>query len=205
MPVRAASAPRRDPARRGAARALLLVVLAALLPAAGCADAPTPQATRPATAGPTDTALGTLDVVYLTMMVAHTEQTMEIVRLGRDRVTDPELRTLVAAIEVTEADELTTMRAWLRDAGPGATAQPHDHTGHGAGPADLARLRNAPAGQVDAVLRRLLGSHQQAAADLARAHVATATNPRVRELARRVEQSRTAEVRLLTAPAAGRR
>ncbi|MEU5787327.1 DUF305 domain-containing protein [Micromonospora purpureochromogenes] len=200
--MRAASAPRRDPARGGVARALVLVALA-LLPAAGCADAPTPQVARPATANPTDTALGTLDVLYLTMMVAHTEQTMEIVRLGRDRVTDPELRTLVAAIEVTEADELTTMRGWLRDAGPAATAQRHDHTGHLAAPADLARLRSAPAGQADAVLRRLLGGHQQAAADLARAHVATATNPRVRELARRVEQSRTAEVRLLTA-AAGR-
>ncbi|WP_280836352.1 DUF305 domain-containing protein [Micromonospora sp. A200] len=203
--MRAASAPRRDPARGGLARAVVLVALAALLPAAGCADAPTPQATRPATAAPTDTALGTLDVVYLTMMVAHTEQTMEIVRLGRDRVTDPELRTLVAAIEVTEADELTTMRAWLRDAGPAATAGRHDHSGHLAAPADLARLRNAPAGQVDAVLRRLLCSHQQEAADLARAHRETATSTRVRELAGRVEQSRTAEVRLLTAPAtAGR-
>ncbi|WP_307848994.1 DUF305 domain-containing protein [Micromonospora sp. U56] len=183
------------------ARAAVLLALAAPLPAAGCADAPTPQVTRPATAGPTDTALGTLDVVYLTMMVAHTEQTLEMVRLGRDRVTDPELRTLVAAIEVTEADELTTMRAWLRDAGPAATAGRHDHTGHLAAPADLDRLRDAPAGQLDAVLRRLLGSHQQEAADLARAHVAIATSPRVRELARRVEQSRTAEVRLLTGPA----
>ncbi|MBM0260218.1 DUF305 domain-containing protein [Micromonospora sp. 4G55] len=124
---------------------------------------------------------------------------------GRDRATDPELRTMVAAIEVTEADELATMRAWLRDAGPAATAGRHDHTGHLAAPADLARLRSAPAGQVDAVLRELLGSHQQAAADLSRAHLATATSPQVRELATRVEQSRTAEVRLLTAPAAGRR
>ncbi|MGN9892636.1 DUF305 domain-containing protein [Micromonospora sp. L31] len=185
------------------ARVSALAGLATLLLAAGCVDAPSPQATPAATAGPTDTALGTLDVLYLTMMVAHTEQTMEIVRLGRDRVTDPELRTLVAAIEVTEADELTTMRAWLRDAGPAATAGRHDHSGHLAAPADLARLRNAPAGQVDTVLRELLGSHQREAADLSRAHLATATDPRVRELARRVEQSRTAEVRLLTT-AAGR-
>ncbi|MGK5445366.1 DUF305 domain-containing protein, partial [Micromonospora sp. URMC 105] len=116
----------------------------------------------------------------------------------RDRVTDPELRTMVAAIEVTEADELATMRVWLRDAGPAATASRHDHRGHLAAPAELARLRTAPAGQVDAVLRRLLGGHQQEAADLSRAHLATATDPRVRELARRVEQSRTAQVRLLT-------
>ncbi|MEU4712810.1 DUF305 domain-containing protein [Micromonospora purpureochromogenes] len=189
------------------ARVSALAGLATLLLAAGCADAPsTPRASHPATAGSADTAsLGTLDVLYLTMMVAHTEQTMEIVRLGRDRLTAGELRTMVAAIEVTEADELATMRAWLRDAGPAATAGRHDHSGHLAAPADLARLRNAPAGQVDAVLRELLGSHQQAAADLSRAHLATATSPRVRELARRVEQSRTAEVRLLTAPAAGRR
>lgn len=175
-------------------------MLAALLLAAGCADAPsTPSVSRTPSTGATATTLGTLDVLYLTMMVAHVEQTLEIVRLGRDRVTDPELRTMVAAIEVTEADELATMRAWLRDAGPAATAAArHDHRAHLAAPAELARLRTAPAGQVDAVLRRLLGGHQQEAADLSRAHLATATDPRVRELARRVEQSRTAQVRLLT-------
>ncbi|MEH0819700.1 MULTISPECIES: DUF305 domain-containing protein [unclassified Micromonospora] len=190
-------------------RTQVLAALATLLLAAGCADAPspTPPASRPAppATASAETALGGIDVVYLNMMVAHTEQTLEIVRLGRDRVTDGELRTLVTAIEVTEADELDTMRAWLRDAGPSATAGRHDHSGHLAGPADLARLRDAPAGQVDAVLRQLLGTHQQEAADLARAHRETAVSPRVRELAGRIEQSRTAEVRLLAAPAVGKR
>lgn len=140
------------------------------------------------------------------MMVAHTTETLEIVRLGRARVADAELRTLVAAIEVTEADELATMRRWLSEAGPSAlaAAAAHDHSGHSDAPRGLARLRAAPAGQVDRVLREVLGAHQRTAADLARAQVRAGVSERVRDLARRIERSRTAEVELMATPAAAR-
>ncbi|MBX7268292.1 DUF305 domain-containing protein [Micromonospora sp. Llam7] len=187
----------------------LSALLAALL-AAGCAGAPAdraPAAVTPAPAAASGVApaaatdMTGIDLLFLSMMAGHTEQTLQIVRLVRDRLTDGDLRTLVAAVEVTEADELETARTWLTQAGRSARAD--DHAGHGAGPDQLARLRDAPAAQVDAVLIEVLSAHQQAAADLARAHLAAGTDERVRDLARRVEQSRTAQVALMAArPAA---
>nr|WP_091672670.1 DUF305 domain-containing protein [Micromonospora auratinigra] len=179
---------------RTSVRRLLAAALLALLTVAGCA--PTPARTA---GPPTPAAVSPIDVLFLTMMAAHTEQTLQIVRVGLDRGSDPELRRLIAAVDVTEADELATMRGWLREAGPSAAAAAarHDHAGHSDAAAGLARLRAAPAGQADAVLLDVLGTHQRQAADLARAQVRAATSERVRELAGRIERSRTAEVRLM--------
>ncbi|MFG1778228.1 DUF305 domain-containing protein [Micromonospora sp. NPDC049051] len=187
-----------------------VVLLTALLVVPACAaqTAPAPPAPAPpgaaATAG---TEMNGLDVVFLAMLGAHTEQTLEMVRLTRDRVAEPKLRTLVAAIEVTETDELATMRGWLRDAGPAAAeaARRHDHGSHGTGAEDMARLRSAPDAAVDGLLLDLLAAHQEAAADLARAHQAVGADPRVRDFAGRVERSRTAQVSLLAGLAPARR
>lgn len=180
--------------------ALLLAVLAG----AGCA--PDPARPAPMVSGtPADPSLSGIDVLFLAMMAAHTEQTLEIVRLGLDRSADPEIRRLIAAVEATETDELATVRGWLRDAGPSATAAAarHDHSGHSDAAAGLARLRAAPAGEVDRVLLDVLSVHQRTAAGLARAQVRAGTSERVRELARRIERSRTAEVELMATLPAG--
>ncbi|MEU1400588.1 DUF305 domain-containing protein [Micromonospora zamorensis] len=137
-----------------------------------------------------------IDVVFLSTMVGHSERTLQIVRLASDRLRDDALRTLAAAIEATEADELAAMRGWLPTTGPGASAAAHHHEGHG-DDAALDRLRTAPDADVDRVLREVLADHQRSAADLARAQVDVGRNERVRDLARRIEQSRTAEVELL--------
>ncbi|MEH1100070.1 DUF305 domain-containing protein [Micromonospora sp. CPCC 205561] len=187
-----------------------VALLAALLIAPGCAARTAPASPAPAPPKVTATSgteMNGLDVVFLATLAAHTEQTLEMVRLSRDRVTDRKLRTLVAAIEVTETDELATMRGWLRDAGPAAAeaARRHDHGDHGTGAEDLARLRTAPGGEVDRVLLALLAPHQDAAADLARAHQTVGADPRVRDFAGRVERSRTAEVSLMAGLAPGGR
>ncbi|MFI6329736.1 DUF305 domain-containing protein [Micromonospora chersina] len=179
-------------------RPLTAVLLAALLAAAGCAGQPAPTAaTRPGPA--VETATSGIDALFLAMMVAHTEQTLELVKVGLDRGTDPQLRTLIAAVRATETDELATMRGWLREAGPSAVAaaERHDHSGHSDAAAGLARLRAAPADQVDRVLADVLAAHQRTAAKLARAQVQAGTSVRVRDLAGRIERSRTAEVALL--------
>ncbi|MFF0465961.1 DUF305 domain-containing protein [Micromonospora zamorensis] len=170
--------------------------------AAGAADAGSPGAgasgAGAAPAGDTIDAatMSGIDVVFLSTMVGHSERTLQIVRLAFDRLRDDALRTLAAAIEATEADELAAMRGWLPTTGPGASAAAHHHEGHG-DDAALDRLRTAPDADVDRVLREVLADHQRSTADLARAQVDVGRNERVRDLARRIEQSRTAEVELL--------
>ncbi|MFI5837488.1 DUF305 domain-containing protein [Micromonospora sp. NPDC051300] len=186
----------------------LAALLAVLLTAgvAGCGGgSPAPAASRPAPA--VDGTTSGIDALFLAMMVAHTEQTLEIVAVGLDRVTDPEVRTLLAAVRATETDESATMRGWLREAGPSAAAVAarHDHAGHSDAAAGLARLRAAPAADVDRVLLDVLAAHQRTAAALARAQVAAGTSERVRDLATRVDRSRTAEVALMAKLAAAPR
>ncbi|MGC5317779.1 DUF305 domain-containing protein [Micromonospora arida] len=200
-------------------RTPLASLVAALLLTGACAGPPTssPSALpQPAPASPAGSAaagsagagsagagsaieadaMSGIDVVFLSTMVGHSERTLQIVRLARDRVRDDALRTLAAAVEATEADELAAMRGWLPTTGPGASAAAHHHDGHG-DDAALDRLRTAPDADVDRVLRDVLADHQRSAADLARSHVGVGRNERVRDLARRIEQSRTAEVELL--------
>ncbi|MEU9513150.1 DUF305 domain-containing protein [Micromonospora sp. NPDC048169] len=185
-------------------------LLAVLLTLTGCGGAPAadpsppvPSATVPAgpdasVPGGADAPVSGIDALFLAMMVAHTEQTLEIVRLGLDRAGDPRLRTLAAAVRATETDELATMRRWLREAGPSAAAAArHDHSGHSDAAAGLARLRAAAPADADRVLRDVLSRHQRTAADLARAQVTAGTSERVRDLARRIDRSRTAEVELM--------
>ncbi|MFI8807565.1 DUF305 domain-containing protein [Micromonospora chalcea] len=188
------------PRLRRASAALLGVVLTL----AGCGGPPAADPSPPvpsATASAPDTTVSGIDALFLAMMVAHTEQTLEIVRLGLDRATDTRIRTLIAAVRATETDELATMREWLRDAGPSAAAAAaaarHDHSGHSDAAAGLARLRAAAPADADRVLVDVLSRHQRTAADLARAQVAAGTSERVRELARRIERSRTAEIELM--------
>ncbi|WP_328532676.1 DUF305 domain-containing protein [Micromonospora zamorensis] len=200
-------------------RTRLASLVAALLLTGGCAGSPTsnPSARpQPAPASPAGSAdagasgagaapagdtidaatMSGIDVVFLSTMVGHSERTLQIVRLASDRLRDDALRTLAAAIEATEADELAAMRGWLPTTGPGASAAAHHHEGHG-DDAALDRLRTAPDADVDRVLREVLADHQRSAADLARAQVDVGRNERIRDLARRIEQSRTAEVELL--------
>lgn len=180
------------------ARLLIAGLLTLVTAVAGCA--PVPARPTPAATPGVGAASSPIDLLFLTMMAAHIDQTRQIVRLGLARTADPEIRTLIAAVDVTEADEATTMRGWLRDAGPSAAAVAahHDHSGHSDAAAGLARLRAAPPGQVDRVLLDVLATHQRQAADLARAQVRAGTSDRVRELAGRIERSRTAEVELMT-------
>ncbi|MET7709391.1 DUF305 domain-containing protein [Micromonospora sp. NPDC005413] len=188
-------------------RTHLAYLLAVLLFTSACAGSapsavPQPAPVAGSTAGGSTAegdAMSGIDVVFLSTMVGHSERTLQIVRLARDRVRDDALRTLAAAIEATEADELSAMRGWLPTAGPGASVGVHHHEGHG-DDAALDRLRTAPDADVDRVLREVLADHQRSAADLARAQVGVGRNERVRDLARRIEQSRTAEVELLTKP-----
>nr|WP_309227174.1 DUF305 domain-containing protein [Micromonospora thermarum] len=182
-----------------------LVALLAVLLAGGCtggsgtAAPATPPGSTPAS---TPASLAGVDAPFLTAMVAHTERTLEIVRLVEGRLTDAQLRTLLDAIEATESDELRTMRTWLRDAGRPTSGGGHDHAGH-AGADDLARLRAASPAEVDRELRAVLSAHQRAAADLAHAHLTAGGSVPVRELAERVARSRTAQIALLAGPAGG--
>ncbi|MEO3777536.1 DUF305 domain-containing protein [Micromonospora sp. B11E3] len=221
--------------------------LALLLALAGCGGHTGPTAPPAASASASAVRPGAADVPFLAAMAAHHERTLAITRAAAGRVTDGELRNLVAAVEATETDELATIRRWLSAPPPGGPsaqpggpsaqpggpsahsahpAQAGGHSGHPAQPGDhgrvgahgdaadeghrahadpdLTRLRSAAPGRFDAVLIEVLTAHQRTAAALAHGHLPVAVSPEVRDLADRIDRSRTAQIALMSRlPAAG--
>jgi len=167
----------------------LLVVCAALL--VGCrASEPVPV-------------FNAGDVMFLQMMVPHHRQGIAIVRLAETRATRSEIAVLAAAIEATQASEMETMAGWLRSWGRPAVADEEAHAAHGGRPstseATIAALATRIGVEFETEFLQLLVAHQDDAIQLARMEIASGENPAVRDLARRIDLSRSAQIATMLA------
>jgi uncharacterized protein (DUF305 family) len=172
---------------------VVLAVVALLL--AGCGSGAT-------TAAP---AYNANDVMFLQMLIPQNRQGIEIARLATDRSLPSSVKELAAAIEVTQQTEIDDMRRWLRDWNqPEAMdANPQAHAGHGGmkmtAPDLVGALKTAPEGEFTRRFLDVLTGQQQGAVELAQTENGTngGVNAQARDLARRVIESRTAEVKQL--------
>ncbi|MDQ7809867.1 DUF305 domain-containing protein [Amycolatopsis sp. A133] len=145
------------------------------------------------------------DVMFLQMLIPQNQQGIEIVRLAPARPLPAGVKELSAAIEVTQQTEIEDMRRWLREWNqPEAMdANPQAHAGHGgmkmAAPDLVGALRSAPDGEFSRRFLDVLTGQQQGAVELAQTENGTGggINAQARDLARRVIESRTAEVKQL--------
>ncbi|MFI5907159.1 DUF305 domain-containing protein [Dactylosporangium sp. NPDC051541] len=171
----------------------IALLLAAFL-LAGCTAAPV----QPAPAGTEQRVFNDTDVMFSQMMVAHHGQALEMVRLARTRAVREDLRTLAAAIDVTETDELRTMQVWLDSWGRLPTTDASAHAGHGgahgADPDDLKALQAATGTDFETKFLNLIIAHQHNAIEIARMETSTGVNPGALDLAKRIDESRTAEI-----------
>ncbi|MFC4592066.1 DUF305 domain-containing protein [Sphaerisporangium corydalis] len=153
------------------------------------AAAPAPAATGPVNAA---------DVMFLQMMIPHNRQGMEMAALARTRAVRAEVKALAAAIESTQRDEARTMTGWLLGWGRSLTADPAAHGAHGGlhvtDPADIAALRTLTGAGFETRFLNVLLAHQHNAIDMARTEAGTGSSPEVKDLAGRIDRSRTAEV-----------
>nr|MDT0657181.1 DUF305 domain-containing protein [Micromonospora sp. DSM 115978] len=203
-------------------RLIATVCVAVVAPLTGCGADPsrgsaTPSALPPAPVGspgaPADGAFNATDVMFLQMMLEQHAIAAELLRLAAERARTPEVTTLAAAIDVTQRTETDTMTRWLRDWGQPLTVDPaahqaHDaHGGHqvlrGATAADVELLRSTGAAEFERTFLNILIAHQHNAVELARMENAGGVHPEVRELARRVDLSRTGQIQQMLPMAAG--
>jgi uncharacterized protein (DUF305 family) len=184
----------------------LLVLTAGLLLLAGCGSdpgsAPPPTGATGAPLPPAAAAsaeFNSADVMFLQMMVPHLGQGVEIARLAKDKTVRQDVKTLAAAIEVTQVSEADTMSGLLRDWKQPATldASPDAHAHHGGlhetSPDTIAMLAAVTDG-FEAKFLNLLTGHQHNAVEMAKAETAGGANPQVKDMANRIIQSRTAEI-----------
>lgn len=110
------------------------------------------------------------DVEFMTRMVHHHAQALEMARLAPDRTNNTRVRTLAARIINAQNDEIATMQRWLFDRGQ-PVPQPAEHT-HGesmmsmpgmATPEQLQRLRDATGTQFDRLFLSLMIPHHAGA------------------------------------------
>ncbi|MFI6604247.1 DUF305 domain-containing protein [Nonomuraea sp. NPDC050536] len=141
------------------------------------------------------------DVMFVQMMVPHNHQGIEIVRIGSERATNQQLKTMAKAIETTQQDEVEAMLRWLHAWDQPLQAPQGAHAHHGGMPEtdrrQIAALTTSKHFERDLV--NLLVAHQDDAIRMADAEVHGGANPTVKDYARRVQQSRKAEIQQLLA------
>lgn len=124
-----------------------------------------------------------------------------MVALAKDRAANEELRVLAAAIESTQATEAETMKGWLTSWGEPLTAPPDSHADHGgmrkSDPEEVARLTALRGAEFDERLLNVMIAHQDDAVQMARWEVGSGAHREVKDLADRIEKSRTAQIGMM--------
>jgi uncharacterized protein (DUF305 family) len=172
----------------------LLVAVALLL--AGCGSGGATAAAP---------AYNAADVMFLQMLIPQNQQGIEVARLAATRQLPADLKVLAAAIESTQQTEINDMKGWLSSWSQPETMDmnPAAHAGHGGmkmtAPDLVGTLKVVPDAEFGRQFLDVLTGQQQGAVELAQTENGPSggVNAQARDLARRVIESRGAEVKQL--------
>jgi uncharacterized protein (DUF305 family) len=118
------------------------------------------------------------DVQFVTDMIGHHAQALEMASLVPDRSELRTIQVLAARIVNAQEDEIETMRRWLSDRGrpapdPSATSASHVHLPGMVTPEQLAALAAARGQEFDRLFLTLMIQHHQGAVDMVHGLFAT--------------------------------
>jgi uncharacterized protein (DUF305 family) len=164
---------------------------------AGTGRAATGRANGPAGTGSFNDA----DVMFLQMMIPHDRQGAELAGLADARSARSAVKALAAAIAVTQDQEADAMAGRLERWGRPLEAEAHAHDAHGGlhvtGPEEAEALRKVTGAAFDVRFLNVMVSHQHNAVEMARAEIRDGRHPEVVELARRIDLSRSAQIKAM--------
>ncbi|RKS77134.1 uncharacterized protein (DUF305 family) [Actinomadura pelletieri DSM 43383] len=194
-----------DPSERPAAMrgvvkygAVALLIACVALVFAQCGAAGGSPSGGPAPASRGGDGFNSQDVMFLQMMLPHQEQGVKLVRLAKEHPVSPQVRTLALAIESTQIAEAEQMQRRLREWRRPLRAQTHEHAAHGGMPqttdAELAVLVRNPPDRFERAFLNLLIGHQDDALQMARLETGKGEDAWTRNLAARVDRSRSAQI-----------
>jgi uncharacterized protein (DUF305 family) len=173
-------------------------------------DMPAPVSASESSTGAADpSAHNAADVMFLQMMVAREVETARLTALAGEGRLSKQAAALVAAIDSTEDDERAEMSGWLRAWGEpvamsGDAGLHEEHGGVSAlTKADYAGLGAAAPGRFQTQYLNLMIAVQSNGAEIARYATANGLDPEVLDLADRIGQSRSAQVKQMLGLLAG--
>ncbi len=160
---------------RGVAAAFAAFALAACAPSPGAVEtSPTPEPVPSAPSGPTAARqpYTAADVRFMSAMIGHHAQAIEMSRLVPERTTSGDIRTLAGRIINAQQDDIRLMQTWLRDRGE-AVPEPGEHAGHEGHdgglmqgmltPGQMAELAAARGAEFDRLFLRYMIQHHRGA------------------------------------------
>ncbi|PRX48713.1 uncharacterized protein (DUF305 family) [Prauserella shujinwangii] len=134
------------------------------------------------------------DVRYMSMMIPHHHQAIEMTDLVDDRAADEQVRALAGRIAVAQDAEIVTMRQWLDRHGHGGHEDAHGLMPGMATPREMAALKAASGPEFDRLFLRLMIAHHEGALTMAADQQANGIEPRALEMAQDVLSSQAAEI-----------
>lgn len=145
------------------------------------------------------------DVEFVTRMVPHHAQALEMAALAPERSTNPQVLSLAERITAAQGPEIDAMQGWLAAQGLPA-ADPDDHGHHGmqgmVDEAGMLQLRAAQGEEFDRLFLELMTEHHEGAIAMA-GEAGDATNPVVTDLAADVSVGQQVEIERMAELLAG--
>jgi uncharacterized protein (DUF305 family) len=139
------------------------------------------------------------DVAFVTNMIPHHEQAVEMSALVPDRSTDPEVIALAAKISAAQEPEIRAMKVFLVQ----WNENPQDsagHEGHGStmqGMLDeptMAKLGSLKGAEFDTLWLQSMISHHEGAIEMAKAELANGENVDAKRMAQTIVDTQQAEI-----------
>ncbi|GIJ49622.1 hypothetical protein Val02_65080 [Virgisporangium aliadipatigenens] len=159
------------------------------------------SATPPAAGQSANGAFNDADVNFAQMMIPHHQQAVEMTELAATRATDPEVKTLAAAIKNAQGPEITQLTGLLTEWGKPTTLPPGDHgMGHGStmpgmmSDADMAKLKAASGKEFDKQFCTMMIAHHEGAIQMAKDEVAKGSHAKAKELAQAIATTQQGEI-----------
>lgn len=136
------------------------------------------------------------DVEFVTAMVPHHAQALEMAELAPERAADPRVRAMADRIAAGQGPEIAAMQAWLANHGlPEAdTDADHDHEMRGMVTGEqMTQLLAAEGTQFDRLFLTRMIAHHQGALGMAN-RLGQGTHPLVMDMAKDVSATQTFEI-----------
>ncbi|MEU4691845.1 DUF305 domain-containing protein [Actinoplanes sp. NPDC023714] len=140
------------------------------------------------------------DVMFLQMLVDNQEQGLEMVGVASERAQRQEILDFAKAVELTQSDELTMMKNWLKEWDKPAELDEREslHADHGGLPVttekEIEGLQKIKKADFETAFLNLFLGHQQTAVEFAALELDKGANEQARALAERVKQSRADQI-----------